>query len=355
MRLNDKINESVFVDDELTSYGFISHMKAYINDLLKSPITAKPDKYLQQYGIDGPKALKILLDKNKPYGPMLNRVEKIKTDDNKKDLFTIKYTCHNNDNNFYEKMKKLYNKYVDNGKLIKEEGEGGAMTGGATAGSESTGSYEAPLTKTLIKRKIYVTEAQLNYIKEAVQMDTMHGDFGYDAPGLEIKKNDPAMNHSNMIKKSRKDNKLTENNLRDLIRTAILESLKHQASEDRYVEWNIFDVIDDNQFNILVDKGIIPEELGGEFNIGIRILYDTYDATSDVPGSADEINRELCGDYDEAVKYINMITDPNLKKDVMESLNGVLYSDNYKEDSFYYSDEDDFYQDKYDRDRDARF
>lgn len=331
MRLNDNVNESVFVDDELTAYGFISHMKAYINDLLNSPIKAKPDSYLQQYGINGPKALKMLLDNNKPYGPMVSRVEKIKTGDDNKDSFIIKYTYHNSDNNFYEKMKAIYNKYVKNGKLIKEEGEGG-MTGGATASDGSNGQYTTKMGNNVIKRKIYITEKQLDYIREAVQMNTAHGDFGYDATGLEIKKDDPSMNHSNMIKKSRKNGKLTETKLRGLIRNAILESLGHKCSQDRYVEWNIFEIIDDNQFNNLVEQGIIPEELGGVFEIGVRVEYDVYDATYDVPGDSNETNREFFGDdYDDAIMYINMIKDETLKQQALESLNDALYNENYRE------------------------
>jgi hypothetical protein len=49
------------------------------------------------------------------------------------------------------------------------------------------------------RRKIANVSQDVN---EEVVMDTAAGDFGYDAPGLQLKKKDPAYNHKNMIKKS---------------------------------------------------------------------------------------------------------------------------------------------------------
>lgn len=326
MKLKGNIKESVFKDDELTRHAFISHMSAYINSLLNKPTSAQPDDHLKSFGIDGKKALEIVLDKNKPYGPLVMRSEKIKTDDDNKDRFYIKYTFLNNENNFYDKMKALYNKYVENNineSVIKEEGEGG-FSGGATAGSESMGAYDAPFTKKPIKRKtIYITEEQLNYIREAVQMDTMHGDFGYDAPGLEISENDPTMNHQNMVKKSRKINEASLSNVNGT------------------VTWNIYDVVSEDEMDILVETGIVPEELYGDFIINVN-----YDAFDDNEG-----NKSIGGDdYNAAISYINQIKDNTLKQAVMDSLENTvnIESSNLDNVSVNDYDKDDIYQDYYD-------
>lgn len=327
MKLNDKLNESVFIDDELTCYGFISHMKSYIKSLLDTPVLAKPDNYLQYFGIDGPKALEMLMDKNKPYGPIIQRVEKIKTGEDNKDRFYVKYTLLNNDNNLYEKMKKIYNKYINNGKLIKEEGEGG-MLGGATSCGDSSGAYETPINKPIKRKTIYITNEQLDYIKEAVEMDTMHGDFGYDAPGLKIDKNDPSMNHENMIKKS-----FNEEQIKKYIRNTILEALAKRETQDVFVDWTLYN--ENTPLNIkmvhkLIDDGIIPEELIGDFKIGVRIIYDNYDYGYDNEPESKEISRSFFGEYEEAMKYIQMIKDEKIKKYAIKSLNDSLYSDNYR-------------------------
>ena len=72
---------------------------------------------------------------------------------------------------------------------IKEEGEGE----GATS-SDASGQFVQPLFGKPIKRKtIYVTQEQLDYIKKMIKeeavMDTAFGNFGYDAPIGDGKKN----------------------------------------------------------------------------------------------------------------------------------------------------------------------
>lgn len=350
--VRENIIESYMPEDEMTRFGFISHMEDFIKKLLQDPKTAKVDDYLQSHGIDSPKALTLLLKKSDPSdetSAILIRTERIKPEElseediangkQPKDKFHIKYKLprkdymkkmrnlyislfenHITDNNKLneenandlpsdvkmeksddkinfsfgknghglsdeltkigkeiEKLSKDNNVYIDNAeidslddvydltvsihpikeeisvsinedlnyyerplsstpnvfknapkvisqcpkgttgdrwaqyvndnennyvpKMIDEDGEGGDM-GGATTCDASSGQFIQPLTKKPIRRTIYLTKEQYEYLKEAVEMDTAFGDFGHDAPGLEKKKNDPAYDHKNMMKKS---------------------------------------------------------------------------------------------------------------------------------------------------------
>lgn len=364
MKSRDNIKESLFKNEELTRHAFDEGIIDYIFQLTNKPNLSTPNNTLKEFGINGPKALEIVMDENIPYGPLVTRSEKIKTRDDGKDNFHVKYTLINNENNFYDKMAALYKKYIENNSLnekIIKECEGGAP-GGATAAANCNATAPiTPMSKPIKRKTIYITEKQLSYIKENFEVGADSGnnsdgvkypnDFTYTAPGLKLKNNEPALNHQNMIKKS-----INEKQLRRIIRNSIFESLRQNGKEERYVEWNIFDVIDDNQFDELVDQGIIPQELGGDFNIGINVMYNMYDATNDIPGDAAESNREFFGnDYNEALRYINQIQDNYLKNKVMQSLNDTLYSDDYTEGSNYLYSDDDFYQDKYDWKRDNEF
>ena len=353
--------ESYFPDEEITKYGFISHMEAYIKQLLQNPEKANVDEYLIKFGIDSPKALKALLKRTDPSdetSAVLIRTERIKPDEENavegqipKDKFHIKYKLPRKD--YMKKMRNLYitmfenhitnnsklnegawgkgildndaaldyqtefgkktvndfivdiqncsdsgnlwaklgvlidflKKYKDNelqltdeytsavmfarqkldvlyrdknfikswenskemeAKLrsldkqlsdflyeknilnvekpvqqvqptmprktfegkINEDGEGGgeggtmAGMGGATSCDASSGQFVQPLFGKPIKRKtIYLTQEQVNYLKEEAELDTAFGDFGYDVP-FATKKKDPTLDHKNMIKKS---------------------------------------------------------------------------------------------------------------------------------------------------------
>lgn len=88
-----KISESYF-GDEMTRYGFVSHMESYIKQLLANPKTAKVDDYLKSHGIDNEKALELLLkrpDKNDYESSVIVKKTKIKTGDDGKDIFSITY------------------------------------------------------------------------------------------------------------------------------------------------------------------------------------------------------------------------------------------------------------------------
>lgn len=205
--------------DEMTRYAFISHMEDYMKKLLKDPMHADTDEFLKSHDIDGPKALSILLKKSNPEdenSSIIVRTEKIKDngiDDNgkkKPESFTVKYKIPRKD--YTKKMRNLYiNLFESNiiaDDILKEDGEGG----GATS-ADASGQYSTPLFGKPIKRKtMYITQEQADYIKKTLKeeavMDTPIGDFGYDVPigdGKKNKKNNfyaDANDHKNMMKKS---------------------------------------------------------------------------------------------------------------------------------------------------------
>ena len=132
----DNIIESYLPDDEITRFGFISHMEDYIKQLLKDPKKAKVDDYLLSHGIDSPKALTILLKRTDPSDEMsavLIRKESIKPEElseedianevQPKDKFHIKYKLPRKD--YMKKMRNLYislfeNHITDNNNLNEE-------------------------------------------------------------------------------------------------------------------------------------------------------------------------------------------------------------------------------------------
>lgn len=286
-------------EDEMTRYGFISHMESYIKKLLQGDLRAQPDEFLCKHGIDGPKAIEILTKRPQPddeNSAVLVRTEKIVPMEQSeedmlagktpKDKFVIKYRLPRKD--YTKKMRNLYidlfeNYHADNGALNEENAndypelskvtkdkevfddmkgdiqysfgknghglsdeliklgekikklsknnnvymrdakldacddvysisfdvkpineDGAAGCAGATVAVNCNAS--APVTPLFGKpirkqKKIYMTEEQIDAIKEAVEMDTAFGDFGYDAPAF-AKKGDPSMDHKNMMAKS---------------------------------------------------------------------------------------------------------------------------------------------------------
>ena len=205
---------SLFSDKkELTPYGFISYMEDYIRRLLKD-YKAQPDDYLKSYGITGPVAIEMLLKRTDPSdedSAILKRKERISQEvlepgDTRtpKDKFHIKYTIVPKD--YWKKMKRIYDEFMGKKALNEEDGGavGGDVIGGGATTSEASGQYTIPIKKkdSIIRRTIAITEEQLKYLKEEAVLDTMAGDFGYDAPASVTKKDDPTLDHSNIMKKS---------------------------------------------------------------------------------------------------------------------------------------------------------
>lgn len=116
-----------------------------------------------------------------------------------------------NQSRINSELKRIYRDVINityDKERLNEEGEGG----GATT-ADASGQYTTPLFGGPIKRKtMYITQEQEEYLKkiisEEVVMNTAFGNFGYDAPigdGKKNKKNDffaDANDHKNIMKKS---------------------------------------------------------------------------------------------------------------------------------------------------------
>ena len=216
MRNINSINEGYF-GDELTRYGFISHMEAYMKQLLTNPKTARVDQYLLSHGIDNDKALRLLLKKTNASdenSAVLIRNEKIKTGEDGKDIFSITYKLPRE--NYKRKMRDLYINCFEsnivkgcpideanyrapqifsneeqmvkdiedmdkdgkhakcgglNKKVINETDCGGCMQGGGD--NPDAGQYVAPLNGGKpIKRTVYMTEDQVRHLKKIMGEST---------------------------------------------------------------------------------------------------------------------------------------------------------------------------------------
>lgn len=184
------------LNENITVFSFIHHIKDYLKKLLKDPVYAKPDDVLLANGLDAETLKKHLEDCN-----LILKKERIETH-NGVDKFKISYTVSSE--NAERKIRRLYSRLFETniveGTILNEEGEGG----GATS-ADASGQFTQPLFGKPIRRKtVYISQKQADEIKEEVVMDTAIGDFGYDAPPFK-KKKDPTYNHKDMMKKSFKN------------------------------------------------------------------------------------------------------------------------------------------------------
>lgn len=174
---------------EMTYYAFLSHVKSYLKKLLTDPISAQPDDFLKNYGLDGKELNSKLTDNN-----IIIKNEKIDSSGDK-DMFSITYKIPRQ--NFERKMKRLYSSLFESN-IVDEEIL-------VETDCSSSGPVEQPLFGKPLRRKtLYVTQEQydkLQSLKEEAVMNTPVGDFGYDAPAF-VKKGDPTLDHKNMMKKS---------------------------------------------------------------------------------------------------------------------------------------------------------
>lgn len=205
----DKLSKYNAQGDEITVYEFMSHTQDYIRKLLTKPSIAAPDEFLQSFDLTGPVLLKSLLDSG-----IIERRERIISpkapEDGNKDKFAIKYSV--NRENYNENMRRLYrnlfsDKWLNESRFISEDGEG-AMGGATSAAACNDSAPTVPLSGKK-GRTIIITKEQAEWLAEELlkedspaEMDTRFGNFGYDAPGLSIGKDDPSMNHSNIMKNS---------------------------------------------------------------------------------------------------------------------------------------------------------
>lgn len=204
----DKLSKYNAQGDEITVYEFMSHTQDYIRKLLTKPSIAAPDEFLLSFGLTGPVLLKSLLESN-----IIDRRERIISpkapEDGNKDKFAIKYSV--NRENYNENMRRLYrnlfsDKWLNESRFISEE-MGGATSAAACNDSAPTVPFSDKKGRTII-----ITKEQAEWLAEELlkedspaEMDTRFGNFGYDAPGLSIGKDDPSMNHSNIMKNSWND------------------------------------------------------------------------------------------------------------------------------------------------------
>ena len=179
-----------YLNNEITFFGFFSHVKFFLKKLLVNPLNADIDDYLKDNNLNRKELLNLLLTRN-----IIEKETKI---DNKngKDKFYVSYKIPKR--NFERKMRRLYTSLFEtneiNESLISETDCGGAMQAGGT--NPDAGQYTQPLSK-VQRRKIYVTQEQSDFLKEMTTHDA--GNYQYDVPLNFNNGKDPSYNHKNII------------------------------------------------------------------------------------------------------------------------------------------------------------
>lgn len=265
-----KLSEATYFPDakELTRHGFVSHMEDFIGKLIgDNPLKADVDDYLKGFDIDAPKALELLTKpeiEGIPETAIVMKTERIKNggyDENgkpMKDEFQVTYKVPKKDvakgiKGIDEKLRNLYIKLFENhiveGTILNEEdggGDAGAMEGmGGATNASSSGQYTTPLFgmvrrkgyspkttnegKKKMKRPIgrltmFITEEQMEQLAQLIKEDEFGGgalttqnigvdgspnNWTYDVPFGAKSKNDPAMDHKNILSRKSKANQPT--------------------------------------------------------------------------------------------------------------------------------------------------
>ena len=173
------------IDEEVTYYSFLSHIKSFLKGLLENPSSAKPDSLLLSKGLNRNKLIDLLLRRG-----IITRDESI---DDKNEENNVSYLVKYNipKKNFDKKIKRLYTKIFEvnvpqvkeNHQIVNEDGEAGM--GGATNAS-SSGQFSQPVFP-MQRRKIYLPKS----MQEATATSTV-GNYQYDVP-FSIDKNDPTL------------------------------------------------------------------------------------------------------------------------------------------------------------------
>ena len=173
------------IDEEVTYYRFLSHIKSFLKGLLENPSSAKPDSLLLSKGLNRNKLIDLLLRRG-----IITRDESI---DDKNEENNVSYLVKYNipKKNFDKKIKRLYTKIFEvnvpqvkeNNQIVNEDGEAGM--GGATNAS-SSGQFSQPVFP-MQRRKIYLPKS----MQEATTTSTV-GNYQYDVP-FSVAKNDPTL------------------------------------------------------------------------------------------------------------------------------------------------------------------
>lgn len=193
------------IDEEVTYYSFLSHIKSFLKGLLENPSSAKPDSLLLSKGLNRNKLIDLLLRRG-----IITRDESI---DDKNEENNVSYLVKYNipKKNFDKKIKRLYTKIFEvnvpqvkeNHQIVNDENidaikdnflppssnkvneDGEAGMGGATNAS-SSGQFSQPVFP-MQRRKIYLPKS----MQEATATSTV-GNYQYDVP-FSIAKNDPTL------------------------------------------------------------------------------------------------------------------------------------------------------------------
>lgn len=256
---------------ELTRHGFVSHMEDFIGKLIgDSPLSADVDDYLKGFDIDSKKALEMLTKPEidgVPESAVVMRTERIKnggTDEfgkPMKDEFQVIYRVPKKDmangiKGIDEKLRNLYIKLFENhiveGTVLNEDDGGGEAGGFISGGADPEGAGAAGggyVTNALGKGKVlhrtiyntkyqneskkkmkrpigrltmFITEEQMEQLAKLIKEDGEFGggtlttsnvgvdgpkDWTYDVPFGAKSKNDPAMDHKNILSRKSKANK----------------------------------------------------------------------------------------------------------------------------------------------------
>ena len=217
---SETLKEAVdYLNDDITFFGFLSHIKAFIKKLLTSPLDADIDEYLKRNGIDKKDLLEKMLERN-----ILEKETKIEECDGK-DKFVVVYKVPKK--NFERKIRRLYSSIfeineISESETLSEDGAtscGSAMQGGGL--NPDAGQFIQPLGKKdkkngsdVLRRKIHITTEQSKILKEMGSGDA--GDYQYTVPLNFNNGNDPTYNHKNIMAKS-----FPKNNKKKGIRTKI--------------------------------------------------------------------------------------------------------------------------------------
>lgn len=196
---NIYVNENVlkeavsYLNNEITFFGFLSHVKVFLKQLLNTPLQSDVDDYLKSHKISKEVLLKELIERG-----IVEKETKIDDKDGK-DKFVISYKIPKK--NFERKIRRLYASLFEKNEIkeskIYEDGAtscGSAMQGGGI--NPDAGQYTTPLGK-VQRRKIYITNEQSKMLKETNTQNA--GNYQYDVPMNFNNGKDPAYDHENIM------------------------------------------------------------------------------------------------------------------------------------------------------------
>ena len=258
-----KLSEATYFPDakELTRHGFVSHMEDFVGKLIGSnPLGADVDDYLKGFDIDAKKALEILTKPetdDMPESAVVMRTERIKNGGvdefgkPMKDEFQVIYKVPKKDpergiKGIDEKLRNLYIKLFENhiveGTVLNEDGEDGIEAGPGVGpvcndsaptdqplfgmvrrkiGTEAYKNESKKMKRPIGRLTMFITEEQMEQLAQLIKEDGEFGggalttsnvgvdgpnDWQYDVPFGAKSKNDPAMDHKNILSRKSKAN-----------------------------------------------------------------------------------------------------------------------------------------------------